>query len=312
MVAFQAGNTRLSADKYLQAFLNAPSDWAQCRFHILHGYTSILREKYFEPSQRDLDALADIAKDKNEPHLYRSEALWTLGLLNWDKGNRQCSADNYRDAIHLIDTAKPAERKKTTLASIGCLSISMYKVEAILQDNRKSIEENLKVLENQGNKLTKDLNHNVRSDGTSIDPVILTYMVPPDRYELLDRVKVGGDKCDCCGKTLHELGVHKLDTCSRCKLVYYCSVDCGAKAWKAGHKKYCRKKHEIKKGDTMQLLNLKSKPELNGKLVDILGEDPNAESRWVTKLVEADLNPGQSDGTMSIATEKLRHIRPLA
>ena len=63
------------------------------------------------------------------------------------------------------------------------------------------------------------------------------------------------------------------------------------------------KKHKMAKGDTMQLLNLKSKSELNGKLVDILGEDIKAEGCWMTKLV-ADLNPEQSDGTMSIATEK--------
>ena len=126
-----------------------------------------------------------------------------------------------------------------TLASIGSLSIRMYKVESILQYNRNAIEENLKVLENQGNKLKKDLNHDAGSDGTSMDPVILTHTVPWDRLALLDHVKVGGDQCYCCGKTLEELGVHKLDTCSCCKLAYYYLVDCGVKAWKAGHKKYC-------------------------------------------------------------------------
>ena len=101
---------------WLTASVEGPKpNWAQCRYHMLHGYTSILREKYFEPSEYDLDALEYIAKDKNEPHVCRSEALGTLGLLNWDKGNRQCSADNYCDAIHPDSPdhiANTADRRK--------------------------------------------------------------------------------------------------------------------------------------------------------------------------------------------------------
>jgi MYND finger len=134
--------------------------------------------------------------------------------------------------------------------------------------------------------------------------VVFPRLFPP---ELQERIKVGGNKCDCCGKTLEELAVHRLDTCSRCKLVYYCSVACGTKAWKAGHKKHCRKKHEILKGDIMRLFNLTSKPQLNGQLVEVLGPDPNADGRWQTKL-----SVNSNGRTMSISTEKLRHIRPVA
>ncbi|CAB9510904.1 expressed unknown protein [Seminavis robusta] len=118
VAAFHAGDRRRSADKYLEAFRNSPSDWTKDRYHTLHGYTSVLRERYFEPSQEDFNALATIGDSKHEPHVYRSEAMWTLGLLKSDLGKRQYCADLYRSAIHLIDTAKPKERKKTVMASL--------------------------------------------------------------------------------------------------------------------------------------------------------------------------------------------------
>lgn len=62
---------------------------------------------------------------------------------------------------------------------------------------------------------------------------------------------VGGNACDNCGKTLRELGVKKLDCCSRCYLVYHCSKSCQKKVWRSGHKGACRAPEDIRPGDFM-------------------------------------------------------------
>jgi hypothetical protein len=104
---------------------------------------------------------------------------------------------------------------------------------------------------------------------------VLGVVIPDDRSDLDKRtILFEGDKCDGCGKTLEELGVHKLDTCFCCKMVYCSSQKCGTKTWNAGHQEHCRKNHEILNVDTMQIIILVSKPELNAQLVDILGTDP--------------------------------------
>lgn len=53
-------------------------------------------------------------------------------------------------------------------------------------------------------------------------------LVPPDvDVELFRRTsEVGGLKCDYCHKTVQELGVTRLKSCSRCKASYYCGTEC--------------------------------------------------------------------------------------
>lgn len=67
---------------------------------------------------------------------------------------------------------------------------------------------------------------------------------------------IGGDRCDCCGKTTEDLGIASttLDCCKRCGLVYYCGVECQRKQWLAGHKLACRKPGQIEIGDSMRLV----------------------------------------------------------
>jgi MYND finger len=256
------------------------------------GYINVINQQSFEPlQQRDLDFLWPIAKNEEESSLSRCRAFYHIGYAHLEKGECQAAADNFRDAIHIIDTAKASEKE----AYVRRPDNGVYtdtKVETELQRRRQQIKERLDKTKHWSAPISNWL-----PDSESI-PICY----PEDRPSLLDRLMVGGDKCDCCGKTLEELRVHKLDTCSRCKMVYYCSVACGMKAWKGGHKKYCRKKNEIVKGDTMMLVNLVSKPKWNGQLVDILGHDRR---RWKTQLVA-------TDEIVSIAPEKLRHIRPVA
>ena len=47
-------------------------------------------------------------------------------------------------------------------------------------------------------------------------------------------------KCAHCSKNAQAAQV-KLKQCSKCKAQWYCSKECQIKAWKAGHKKDCKR-----------------------------------------------------------------------
>ncbi|CAB9513142.1 expressed unknown protein [Seminavis robusta] len=240
---------------------------AENRYHILSEYMSILREQYFEASRGDRKALRRLAESENEPHVYRVEALWTLGLLQWRRGDRHVAAENYQEALHLIDTATNHEKKRSR---------------------------------------AEETQARLRADGSLMPPQQRFFSsTPVNRPELMARVAVGGQKGDCCKASLEELGEFRLRCCERCKLTFYCSRKCQRKAWQSGHNKACREKMQIEVGDIMQLVGIDSKPEWNGKLVEIVGPDPNAEGRWSSKLLDR-----ISTTNKSIATAKLRHIRP--
>lgn len=67
--AFQAyynRQHRLAADNYLAALSHCPDKWEPNRWQVFEGYTSILREKYFTPTQDDLDALDRFVNDTHD------------------------------------------------------------------------------------------------------------------------------------------------------------------------------------------------------------------------------------------------------
>jgi len=76
--AFQQGQHRLSATKYMESFQATPTVWSRGRYHIFHGYCSILLEKYFAPSPQDLEFLQHVFNDKAEPKLHRCQAVFHI------------------------------------------------------------------------------------------------------------------------------------------------------------------------------------------------------------------------------------------
>jgi hypothetical protein len=182
----------------------------------------------------------------------------------------------------------------------------------LLEIDCKSIASNLSVLYGTGRTLDyaplrRDLGDQSMmpdiSPAASI-PDSARKMSMEDIIELLQRATVvGGSECDWCHKTLVQLGKDSFDCCSRCRVTCYCSKECQQKAWKKGHKQACRKPNEIHPGDYMVLKRLDQKPELNGKIVQIIKEAPVA-GRWVVE------DPEFSEKCISIATKNLLHVRP--
>ena len=121
--------------------------------------------------------------------------------------------------------------------------------------------------------------------------------------DALARLNVGGDACDRCGETAGE--AQRLKRCGRCQLAYYCSPACAKAAWVAGHKHACRAPDQFEVGDKVQVQGLRSRPELNGDIVEVRGPAPGDLGRFAVAMIGGDTD-------LSLKPENLRRLRPSA
>jgi hypothetical protein len=331
--AFHRGQHRRAADKYLEATLAAPSPWSSNRYQIFTGYTSILRESYFTPSSDDLEALGKLARNKKEAILFRTEAAYTLGLLQWDVGNRTEAAEQYRTAIWLgREKATEKERKKRVISINGggdAAAQPFKNVGTLIDETVAQVETNLARLEARSlpdissismmgsNSSTSGSIPSPppppmmkRSDGSTVPLRVRHTPIPLgplpvgiSREDMGRLLAVGGGECDHCHKTLQELGVHHLRRCTACQRAFYCSEDCQKKQWKAGHKQACRQPGQWEAGDYVRLEGLTSRPELNGTVVQVV------QLQTEQQRVEVKILGGER--SISVPQSKLQHLRPL-
>ena len=120
---------------------------------------------------------------------------------------------------------------------------------------------------------------------------------------------IGGNFCDCCGKTPEEANLPVLFKCKTCRLAWYCSASCQVKCWASGHRDCCKKFGRFGKGDEVILNGLKKRPELNGTLVSV--EDLPLNGRAVVRVLQQPNLFVQVRADLSIKKENLRHHRPL-
>lgn len=311
--AFHRGEHRRAADLYRESFEATSAKWARPRYHILHGFASILKEVYFAPSRQDWDFLEGVLKDRSEPKVYRCQAAFALALLRWDARQREEAAAYYRDAIELGERASAQERRKMITTNMDEVSgiVGERSVGGVIDEILKAVKGNLAVME-QGGVGAKPTQL-YRSDGTRIPssarfsnclgPLLSGELTPAQMEHLL---AVGGTRCDGCGRTREELGVTHLRSCSRCKKAYYCGAECQRKQWKVGgHKQHCRELGRIEPGDYVRLNGINARPQLNGMVVRVVGPDPKDMNR-----MEVRIGVG-NERSISIAKEKMEQLRPL-
>mmetsp|Transcript_10196 Transcript_10196/g.12919 ORF Transcript_10196/g.12919 Transcript_10196/m.12919 type:complete len:315 (+) Transcript_10196:154-1098(+) len=269
------GNHRESANEYWKCFQLLPSLTEESRYHILHAYTSILRDEHFKASDKDLENMKKIFDDKHEPRLFRVEAGFTLGLLLYIKGERMECAEYYYRAIEIGESqVKPKEAKLEKKK----LQINLDKVPM------KEIMERV-VTDAKGN--LNNLNAKMGDpppNGTYTSKCHLMPLGPMGttlKREQFDKlIDVGGVECDYC---------HRKDAdllkCTKCQKAFYCSQACQVKQWKEkGHKKYCRKEGEFKVGDFVQLARLQKRPDLNNSVVRIVGPHPTKQNKYECRI----------------------------
>jgi len=186
-------------------------------------------------------------------------------------------------------------------------------VGELIDEILKDVRDNLGIME-RGGVINGIPSKQYRSDGTPMPPTVRQNWIvvgagPSElnRKEIVDRLlAVGGTKCDCCGKTREAYGLTHLFSCSRCKKAFYCSAECQRKQWnkKCGHKKYCREPGQVEPGDYVRLNGLQAKPELNGMIVQVVGQVPNNPSRLEVRL-------SGGNRSLSIPKDKMEQMRPL-
>ena len=287
------GDTRLVADKFLEVTLAAPSKWDEQRSQYFLAYVTMLSDPQSRlvttPEERK--SLKRISKDESEPILFRSEALYARGVHSMIGDDFEDAAMYFRRALKLIPTASASERGRRVRLELNENEhdrLVPFPVGDLLDVLVTRINNNMEILEDP-EEVDKAILDGVPKRNGEPDP------------EIVRRLTVGGGKCDCCGKKwTAEKDIFQ--RCTRCKRAYYCPPPCQVRQWNAGHKKDCREPGQIKPGDYMTLKGLKSKPELNSKLVRVVGPADTL-GRWGVSV------PGLPN-TISVAPEKLVHIRP--
>ena len=114
-VAAHAGEWRLCADRYLEAYNACSSQWP-LKYNCWSGYTSVLCEDHFIATDADLAALRKVRKDESAYLLDRQQASFTQAyVLKVHHGDRQGAARAYRRAIDQCKSATAADRDRKVL-----------------------------------------------------------------------------------------------------------------------------------------------------------------------------------------------------
>lgn len=299
IVAANAGAWRECADKYLEATMAAPRTWEQ-RWYAFSGFTSLVAgERRFPPTEHDMKALRAIACDKAEPPHFRCEAEFSIGLARWEAHDREGAARHYRSALEAGGAASAQERALRTLHADGKLT----SVGEILDATTTNARKNLAILEDPRPRQVSPPTR--RADGTETPSMVRTTGVNAaterEALEMMQRLKVGGTACDACGEPAEKDA--RLLMCKRCMMAYYCSAECQKAQWKKGHKQACRAPGQLEPDDDVRLVGLASRPELNNRIVQVVGPVAGREGRWEVRL------SGQQQ-SLCVAAEKLERLRP--
>jgi len=297
------GKHREAANNYWLSFRAFPSYTHEERYHIFRGYTDVLRGGHFDPTDDDVKNVENIFRDKHEPRLFRLQAGFTLGVISYSRSERLKCQDYYHRAI-TIGEKKPKNSKQEKLEQR-----KMIMKTTTGGDEQKTMKELMDGVLKDCHKNLNGLNRSTMMSTSRHPPIKRTHLMPIGLggtsltdQEVNNLIDVGGLHCDCCKAKAEELLV-----CERCKKTYYCSAECQKKQWKDnGHKIHCRKDGEFKADDLVQIARLKSKPELNEKIVRIVGPAKNEEGKYEVKVEGA----VRVDESFSIAAGNLNQLRP--
>ena len=313
-LAARSGNWRLCADKYLAAYSAAADTWPG-KYNCWSGFCSVLTEDRFVPSALDFDALANVAKDRNSPLLDRAQARFASGYCKAGLGDREGACRSYRRCIELIESATADDRSRSELLpDAATLSFKPKCCGPIFDDLLRVARDNLAVFDGKGAsaealqaKLMQDEMLGVKSHvfnaKTEVGPNVND--AEATLAEVQQRLAVGGSSCDACGASPFKRRPFK--RCSQCNMAYYCDSSCQKLAWKAGHKQACRKPGQVEVGDWMRIDGLVNRQELNGLVVEVIAPIQGKSGSWEVSMIG-----GDGEKPLSVAAEKLLHLRPKA
>jgi len=297
------GKHREAATHYWLSFRAISNPTHEFRYYIFHGYTSILRLASFEATDDDVKNVEQIFRDKHELRLFRLEAAFALGIVMYKRSERLKCQEIYYRAIK-IGEQQPKNAKQERLEQKKMVLVSSAAGDQTSKTIKELMDGNLKTCRDNLNNLRSNAVH-----GYSNSLASKHHVFPVGRggttltnHEVSNLMDIGGFHCDCCKREGEELLV-----CNGCKKAYYCSAECQKRQWKEnGHKIHCRKYGEFKAGDLVQIARLKTKTDLNEKIMRVVGPDKNNEGRYEVRIEGA----VRGDPSYSLAAANLNQLRP--
>ncbi|KAJ3277364.1 hypothetical protein HDU76_010413, partial [Blyttiomyces sp. JEL0837] len=227
------------------------------------------------PSPADMEFLWKVEKDlcwKEEgietPKIDRMYAAFVLGYYRAAGSNKVGAIEMFRPVMDTDRFMTKAERKAKIFLHLGWDTVQ-YAIDELMKQLKvilKTLE--IDMSEVVGPLSVGELEAAAEVGGSSIDENDRVGKVSITKFGKLVE-EILGRVCGVCKKKRRkgyegDPGV-SLIACSRCKMVYYCSVECQTIGWKAGHKQKCRKQFEFKEKDLVALKDL-SAESLNGRV----------------------------------------------
>ena len=288
----ERGEPRAEANRMMQEFLSLLDEdpWNSQRLSAFDSYGIIMMPgngKFdYDSKQVHIKFLKKIRRSTTEPAFYRALAHEITGRINlfvagaFDAHGE--ALDHFEKAISIYKSADASEKGLIVSLHGDAICIGDY------YENHVSLITKLVFFYRE--------KFSVRAWGpTGCD---LNVAIP------------AGIQCDCCeGSRKEDLGEEGLRRCGRCKMAFYCSVDCQQKAWKEqGHRLVCRKEGEFKVGDvavvTKSVGGIRSGQhvELIAPVLDDVGTNDESQSRWLVKEKH-----GDEQG--KVAVKSLKQVR---
>ena len=302
---FDRQEYRHAAELYWDVFEAATSQslWSPGRIETFHCYAGVPVKHHHLVSKKDYQRLKAVFYDPAELAILRLTASNYIQLL---PDSRYLSLEEKLEIerVAVLLEATPDElSRKVAFADNGGSKVKG--VQALFQFAKKSALSDH--IENQHGLVLKS------------ERCLHSLEIVPkcEDADLFRRTAdVGGLQCDFCHKTVQDLGVTCLDSCSRCKASYYCSKECQMCAWKAGHKMACRSPNSIVVGDLMHICGLKNRADLNGRLVRLLAPDNSngmtatSADQWQVSLYAEREAGDDTTKVLLVKAKNLTHIRP--
>jgi len=104
-----------------------------------------------------------------------------------------------------------------------------------------------------------------------------------------------------------DLPAVKLRMCKACNSVSYCGEECQIAAWKAGHRKHCRKDGCPKKGDRITIQGLKGDTSRNGRFATVTTDavqGSHGETRYGVRLATGETISVQPKNLLYMSKEE--------
>ena len=250
-----SGKWREVADLYKNLFAETPTNDHWSLFYV-SGHNSVFKEEQVPCTDEDLAWMKAIYKDEAMPLIHRVDCLFSYGLCNTFRRDRQKAADSYRKCIDLCKSATPADLRKRYIGAIST-SRSAAKVEDRIRSTQRNAEQNLAVFTRSTPAMSPDevphitqprrlagfseeMKLGINENEHSVRRDLFAASTKEEYDKMMARFKVGGGACDSCNveKPVGE----SLLRCGKCKQAWYCSKECQNSHWKAAHKLVCKKR----------------------------------------------------------------------